>query len=578
MRSIRLTAAATSTLPRFVLVLITAIYGLLGIFGRDPWKNDDAAGFGAMWTLANGSWIDWLLPHIDGRGEILAGPLPYWLGASLIGLFGDLLGPTNAAGLYSAACFFLSCIAIWHAAYLLGRRPEVQPTAFALGGQPKPRDYGRTLADSALMIFLACIGLALRAHETTPALAQLLGVSTVLYGMVRGLDKPLQGGSWTGLGLAVIALSASLWLFVLIFIGLIISLIICEVKPHAKWLASTWLVALLGIGVWPFLWWLSDLSTVQMQAAWQAWWSNEAIQLVISGKSSGFLARNLPLYAWPVWPLALWSIWFWRKGANNPLGGIRNPNMALPLGIVIAVLVYLTHLQALSEQSLLLIIPPLVIWACFSLPIIKRSVISFIDWFALLTFTLVGAFIWVMWFAMTTNFPAGLARNIAKKVPGFVPEFSWLALIAAIVVTALWVSVVKWRTSRAPKVIWRAVVISAAGTTLTWVLLMTLWLPTINYAKTYRDVAQRLVQVVPPQSLCINSTHLGDGQLASFIYFTKLKFKDDVNCDLWISNQPGEARKRAKQLNKNLELIWEDRRVSDRSERLRLYKVLSHAQ
>jgi hypothetical protein len=107
---------------------------------------------------------------------------------------------------------------------------------------------------------------------------------------------------------------------------------------------------------------------------------------------------------------------------------------------------------------------------------------------------------------------------------------------------------------------------------------MTLWLPTINYAKTYRDVAQRLVQVVPPQSLCINSTHLGDGQLASFIYFTKLKFKDDVNCDLWISNQPGEARKKANQLNKSLELIWEDRRVSDRSERLRLYKVLSHAQ
>jgi 4-amino-4-deoxy-L-arabinose transferase-like glycosyltransferase len=561
-----------------VLVLITAIYGLLGIFGRDPWKNDDAAGFGAMWTLANGSWIDWLLPHIDGRSEILAGPLPYWFGASLIGVFGPLMGPTNAAGLYSATCFFLSCIAIWHASYLLGRRPEVQPSAFALGGQPKPRDYGRTLADSALMIFLACVGLALRAHETTPALAQLLGVSTVLYGMVRGLDKPLQGGSWTGLGLAVIALSASLWLFVLIFIGLIISLIICEVKPHPRWLASAWLVALLGISVWPFLWWLSDLSTGQMQAAWQAWWSNDDMQLVISGKSSGFLARNLPLYAWPVWPLALWSIWFWRKGANNPLGGIRNPNMALPLGIVITVLVYQTHLQALSEQSLLLIIPPLVIWACFSLPIIKRSVISFIDWFALLTFTLVGAFIWVMWFAMTTNFPAGLARNIAKKVPGFVPEFSWLALIAAIVVTALWVSVVKWRTSRAPKVIWRAVVISAAGTTLTWVLLMTLWLPTINYAKTYRDVAQRLVQVVPPQSLCINSTHLGDGQLASFIYFTKLKFKDDVNCDLWISNQPGEARKRAKQLNKNLELIWEDRRVSDRSERLRLYKVLSHAQ
>ena len=578
MRSIRLTAAATSTLPRFVLVLITATYGLLGIFGRDPWKNDDAAGFGAMWTLANGTWQDWLLPHIDGRSEILAGPLPYWLGASLIGVLKPLLGPNNSAGLYSAICFFLSCAAIWHACYLLGRRPEVQPSAFALGGQPEPRDYGRTLADSALMIFLACIGLALRAHETTPALAQLLGVTTILYGLVRGLDKPLQGGFWTGIGLAVIALSASLWLFVLIFAGLILSLTLCEVKPHPKWLATTWVIGLMGLSVWPLPWWISDLSPAQINMAWQAWWSNDTIQGYASSKSVGFLARNLPLYAWPVWPLALWSLWFWRKGANNPLGGIRNPNMALPLGLIIAVLIYLTHLTALTEQSLLLIIPPLVIWACFSLPIIKRSVISFIDWFALLTFTILGAFIWVMWFAMTTNLPAGLARNVAKKVPGFIPEFSWIALLAAIAVTVLWVSVVKWRTSRAPKVIWRAVVISASGTTLTWVLLMTLWLPTINYAKTYRNVANRLVQAVPSQTSCINSTHLGDGQLGSFIYFTKLKFKDDVNCDLWISNQPGEARKTANKLNKQLELIWEDRRVSDRNERLRLYRVLSHAQ
>ena len=49
---------------------------------------------------------------------------------------------------------------------------------------------------------------------------------------------------------------------------------------------------------------------------------------------------------------------------------------------------------------------------------------------------------------------------------------------------------VRWRLSRAPKQIWRPVVISAAGTTLMWVIAMTLWLPSINYGKTYRDVAQ----------------------------------------------------------------------------------------
>ena len=155
MRSVKLTAAATSTLPRYVLVLITAIYGLMGIFGRDPWKNDDAAGFGGMWTLANGSWHDWLLPHIQGRDDLLVGPLPYWIGGLLIKLFGPFIGATNAAGIYAALCFFFSCAAIWHATYLLGRRPEVQPMTFALGGQPNPEDYGQTLADSALMIFLA---------------------------------------------------------------------------------------------------------------------------------------------------------------------------------------------------------------------------------------------------------------------------------------------------------------------------------------------------------------------------------------------------------------------------------------
>jgi hypothetical protein len=76
----------------------------------------------------------------------------------------------------------------------------------------------------------------------------------------------------------------------------------------------------------------------------------------------------------------------------------------------------------------------------------------------------------------------------------------------------------------------------------------------------------------------LNACYIACDDVYAHLDFTKLKFKDDVNCDLWISNQPGEARKKAQQLNKSLELIWEDRRVSDRNERLRLYKVLSHAQ
>ena len=47
--NIKLTAAATSALPRIVIFVLTLIYAFTGLFGHDPWKNDDAISFGVMW-------------------------------------------------------------------------------------------------------------------------------------------------------------------------------------------------------------------------------------------------------------------------------------------------------------------------------------------------------------------------------------------------------------------------------------------------------------------------------------------------------------------------------------------------
>ena len=90
---IRLTAAATRELPRWLLLAICVIYGLSGLFSRDPWKNEDAAGFGAMWTLATGNAQDWLMPNIVGRPVAQAGPLVFWIGGAFIRVFGQWFGP-----------------------------------------------------------------------------------------------------------------------------------------------------------------------------------------------------------------------------------------------------------------------------------------------------------------------------------------------------------------------------------------------------------------------------------------------------------------------------------------------------
>ena len=106
-----------------------------------------------------------------------------------------------------------------------------------------------------------------------------------------------------------------------------------------------------------------------------------------------------------------------------------------------------------------------------------------------------------------------------------------------------------------------------------WVLLMTLWLPTINYAKTYRNVASGLSQIMKQNTGCIDTTNIGLAQLASFDYFTRLPLRDDPSCNLILTHSSAEAKAYGSLNSKQLELLWEDRRVSDRDERLRLYQV-----
>jgi len=104
-----------------------------------------------------------------------------------------------------------------------------------------------------------------------------------------------------------------------------------------------------------------------------------------------------------------------------------------------------------------------------------------------------------------------------------------------------------------------------------------LWLPTINYAKTYRYVSNRLTQVIANTPGCIDTSNLGMAQLASFTYFTKLPLRDDPSCNLMLTHSSLEAKAYASLNKKRITLLWEDRRAADRDERLRLYQITSSA-
>ena len=56
------------------------------------------------------------------------------------------------------------------------------------GGEARPRDYARTLADGAVLALLATLGLARAGHETTPAVVQLCAQALLLYGLAALLN------------------------------------------------------------------------------------------------------------------------------------------------------------------------------------------------------------------------------------------------------------------------------------------------------------------------------------------------------------------------------------------------------
>jgi hypothetical protein len=60
----RLTATATTKLPRWGLLGLCLIYIVTGLVMREPWKSEDVIGYAQMWSAVNGDWRQWLTPEV----------------------------------------------------------------------------------------------------------------------------------------------------------------------------------------------------------------------------------------------------------------------------------------------------------------------------------------------------------------------------------------------------------------------------------------------------------------------------------------------------------------------------------
>ena len=502
------TQNAVSPLPRWALLLLCIAYVVPGFVGRDPWKSADITAFGYMLELAQGR-TPWLSPLLGGIPPETEGLLPYWLGAWAMQIVPPwLLSAEVAVRIPFAGLLVLTLVATWYGVYYLARSPGAQPVAFAFGGEAPPLDYARAIADGALLALIACLGLAQLSHEVTSYLVQLSCTALLFFAVAAMPHRTVAPAVALVAGLAGLTLAGAPALAALLGVGSM-ALVVFAPGGHTdrRW---HWALALLA---------------ATLAAAWLAWgldlWRWRIVDTATGGKEWHSLARLLLWFGWPAWPLALWTLWRWRRQIISRQG---HRHLLLPLWFL-AVSIAATLTTQPADRALLLGLPAMAALAAFALPTLRRSVGALIDWFTLLFFTVSALAIWVIWIAMQTGVPAKPAANVAKLAPGFVPQFSALALVVALAATAAWCSLVWWRASRNRAPIWKSLVLPAGGATLGWQLLMTLWLPLLDYARSYAPQVRAVQAALGPAPGCVQTVGLSRSQVAALQYHGQLSLQ-----------------------------------------------------
>jgi 4-amino-4-deoxy-L-arabinose transferase-like glycosyltransferase len=510
-----------------VLFLVVCFAWLLpGLVGHDPWKTDEAIAFGAVYEMLQSG--DWSLFRIAGEPLLAEPPLFVWTAAALAKMLGGVLAVHDAAriaaGLYMAATLALVSAAAWE---LMGERA----------------------VRMSVLLLIGCLGLLIRAHEMTGDLAGLAGIALGLYGLSLAARRPWLGGALAGLGAGIGFLgngsTPPLMLGVLALV-LPIASPAWRTRRHAGTVAIALACAVPFAFAWP--------PGLPM--------ASDAASGAIFG--APYLLKLLTWYAWPAWPLAAWTIWRARRTLR------ARTELHLPLAafaVFFAVLAACGEARDLTAMPLLL---PLAILGVAELESLPRGAASALDWFGVMTFFLIGALVWVGWGAALTGKPGIAADFLSKEVPGFQYRFNFVAFALAALLTLVWVVVVA-RSLRSTR---RALVNWAAGITMVWMLVMTLGVPLVDQARSYRALSARLVAALPRGSECIARRGMGDAQRALLHYFANVRtVRDDApeaaRCGaLLVQAHP----LRIPEAGSGWTEVWRGARPGDRNEIFVLYK------
>jgi 4-amino-4-deoxy-L-arabinose transferase-like glycosyltransferase len=520
-----------------LLLLLSAIWIILGLVGHTPWKPLESTGINIIKNILDGGSL--IAPLVSGESFPTTPPLYYLSAAASANLLSPVITIHDGARLFNA---------VWLAILLL--------MVGMTGRELWTRGSGR----HATFIMIGTIGLVISAHSLSADIANLACMATGFYALALAKRRPWRASVLLGTAIGLGFLSFGMMpLLILLSTAIVLPLFfkVWRTKSFAKLLSLAILIAAPMIFTWILL--MHHYYPAMLLSWWQINLSN------FNQNNHLYFFRILIWYAWPALPLALLGLWQYRKQLAS------KPKFQLIISFFICCLFFLGLGSDTKDINALPLLLPLVALGAGSVEHLKRGAAAALNWFGVMLFGLIGTLIWLGWLAMLTGHPAKIKERMQFLSGAYDTKFSWLAFVIALIITAIWmlVCIRAKQTNKSTVTNW------AVGMTFGWGLLMTLWLPLIDSAKSYQPVFLSMNKALPKNYGCINSLGVGQPQRLLLNYHTNIQLQpfestQQLNCNFYLlQDVKGVGRM---QPGQEWIQIWVGKRATDRKEDFRLFQ------
>jgi 4-amino-4-deoxy-L-arabinose transferase-like glycosyltransferase len=536
-------------LPRWIVILCAALWIGVGLFGRQPYKPDEAYTVGLVKSIVDSGEL--VVPRLVGEPFMEKPPLFFAVAAGFAKGLWWL--PLHEAARFAVVAF----VAIGLLA--------IAASARAIHGDGSGR--------LATILTLATVGTVVQMHQLITDTGLFAGVALSLLGLVKAPRRPDWGGTLLGAGLAISFLSKGL-----LGPGLIIftALALLGLPPwrQASFARTMSIAALLALPLAAC--WLVPLA-LRSPDQFHVWFYENNLGRFFGSNHLGpkkdflFYGRMLLWYAQPCLLLTLWG---WMRSGRDERRDEERFRTAPPIALLAVGITVLTLASDGRELYALVLVPAMSVAAVGGLMAVpvdieRRMAVAVAGLFLLLATALLAFWAVAMHTpAVTSVLPTSIAiAQMVAPSPAAMLVYGVVASTLVMVLTKL----------RRP-VRGALPLAGAAGVALLWASLALPWGAYLDELKGYRSVALSLREHLPTNG-CVASSGLGEGERALLDYYIGLRTRrvevsasaaDRCSALLVqsLSRRPGET---PPEMPPTWRLLWSGARAGTDSSVLRLY-------